>query len=205
MYCRTISHVGINKAAVVRDYLNRGSISAEAFIGSWQDFVSSGGLENGNYDLWLPLANEDGVRASMQANVPPLMVQASTKRDWGVNHGRHIPFVDDCILDRFPSGTNDSQLQCSEGPLPEAKGQQPDAALPFLSALAGLLVVAELFRLKLPKYPCVPNFASLDLRHGIQIQAWDRIAAPNCICRQIPAEIWWKRHGDTRYAGLSRT
>jgi hypothetical protein len=57
----------------------------------WDAFARRKGRRFFDYDVWLPLANEFGVRHALQHSVPPLMIHASTTANWGVNHGRHLP------------------------------------------------------------------------------------------------------------------
>jgi hypothetical protein len=155
----------------------------------------------GSFDVWLPLANERGVRWSMQQNLPPLLIHASTGVNGGVNFGRHIPGRGDCLAERFPAEPERAPLVCATTAVPTPEGAV-DAALPFASVFAGLLVVADLIRLQLPGYPHVPNLAVLDfggdLAHPLLI---DRQARPGCTCR-YQQDLVRRVRGDTRYAGL---
>lgn len=103
------------------------------------------------WDIILPLANEQGVRGLLQASYPPLMIQATTSPDWQTQLHRHRPGRDRCINCRLP----ESHLPppaCAVGSIgTQSIGGEhaPDAALPFLSAGAGLFIVADLLRLGL--------------------------------------------------------
>ena len=140
----------------------------------------------------------------MQNNVPPVMVHASTTANWGVNHGRHIPGTDDCLVDRFPGEAGAAELVCATGKT-LVEGEPIDAALPFCSLFAGLLITAELLRLQLPDYPQVPNFALLDWYGSLgTIQKWNRARRPGCICRLQDQDLhatfnkatkYWSRFG----------
>ena len=150
----------------------------------WNDYIKQQDRSTLPFDVWLPLANDFGVRLSMQSNVPPLMIHASTTANWGVNHGRHLPGTDDCLADRFPDEVSARDLACAAGET-IVQGERIDAALPFCSLFAGLLVTAELLRLQLPNYPQVPNFALFDWYATLDtIQKWDKAPRPSCICRQ---------------------
>ena len=131
------------------------------------------------------------------------MVHASTTANWGVNHGRHVPGLDDCLADRFPADVADS-LICSAGRF-ETSEVRVDAALPFASLFAGLLITADLARAQLPNYPQVPNFALFDWYGPLDnIQAWDRKSRKGCICRDQGQSIHEEFNGRTKYQTLSR-
>jgi hypothetical protein len=96
-------------------------------------------------DLVLVLANEHGVRAHTAALGEPILLQATTSPSWTAELHRHVPGVDDCPACRIPDQTV-SGFACSSGPA----GPDPDsgdAALPFLSAAAGLMLMVALQQL----------------------------------------------------------
>jgi hypothetical protein len=165
----------------------------------WDEFVAS--TDTALFDLWLPLANDRGVRWSMQHNVPPLMIHASTGVNGGVNFGRHIPGRGDCLVERFPDNRT-APLVCATTPVATPQGSV-DAALPFASVFAGLLVVADLARLLMPDYPQVPNLAVLDFGSDLAFPLLvERDARPGCQClahRELAQLI----RSTTRYAALS--
>lgn len=197
-----VHSVGMNKAEVVGADIRSARISVDIFPGWWSEFIEERGREKNGFDLWLPLANEFDVRWSMQNNFPPLMVHASTTRNWGVNHGRHIPGRDDCLADRFPGTAEPSALQCSEGEI-RLPTISVDAALPFLSAFAGVLIAAELARLSLPDYPQAQNFSLFDFFGNMQhVQTWDRTARAGCLCRSQRRELSEVLNGQTKYFNL---
>lgn len=93
-------------------------------------------------DLLLVLANERGVRASASALGEPILLHATTSSSWTAELHRHVPDVDDCPACRIPD-TVSPTFACSTGPAgPEA--DSGDAALPFLSAAAGLMLAVAL-------------------------------------------------------------
>ena len=95
------------------------------------------------YDLVLPLANDRDVRTLIAQRGEPLLLHATTSPNWTAELHRHRPDHDDCPTCRIPNTTS-LKLGCSTGPtMPEAP-DSPDAALPFLSAGAGLLLAAAL-------------------------------------------------------------
>jgi hypothetical protein len=99
-------------------------------------------------DLVLPLANEHEVRRLVAARGEPVVLHATTSRTWEAQLHRHIPDRDDCIVCRMPEAQAGPRFGCATVALPRADSQSSDGALPFLSATAGLLLVAGLFRLR---------------------------------------------------------
>lgn len=193
------SSFGLNKAEVVARYLSGSPITATPIPQWWDEYIKQQERAALYFDVWLPLANEHGVRWSMQNNIPPLMIHASTSANWGVNHGRHIPGRDDCLIDRFPSRIEADHLMCATGQVGSGESAV-DAALPFCSLFAGLLVVADLVRAQLSGYPQVPNFALLDFNSQLDvIQRWDRRPNAQCVCAGQHRRIHEKFNSSTKY------
>ncbi|MFA6132848.1 MAG: ThiF family adenylyltransferase [Phycisphaerae bacterium] len=97
-------------------------------------------------DLVLPLANERAVRSAIAMRGEPVILHATTSLTWEAQLHRHIAGKDDCIMCRMPSRYGAVKLACSTVPL-VGSGVPTDAALPFLSATAGFLVLNGLYRL----------------------------------------------------------
>ena len=105
-------------------------------------------------DLILPLANEQGVREAIGQRGLPVILHATTSRAWQAQLHQHIVGRDDCIGCRFPSAQ--PKFECSAGPVLNRSDNgrsDGDAALPFLSATAGLLLLVGLYRLTLSEDP----------------------------------------------------
>ncbi len=109
------------------------------------------------YDEWLPehqarhdvvlcLANERGVRPFVAGRGEPLLLHATTSANWTAELHRHLADRDDCPACRLPD-TRTATPMCATGPVEPTKPDSPDAALPFLSAAAGLLLAAALANL----------------------------------------------------------
>jgi len=96
-------------------------------------------------DIILPLANERGVRNMISQRGETLILHATTSHEWEAQLHRHIAGRDDCIMCRIPPSSKKVQLECSTVSLNGKTNN--DAALPFLSATAGLLLVSGLYRL----------------------------------------------------------
>jgi ThiF family protein len=105
------------------------------------------GAVDATYDVVLALANDRGVRSSLQGRQPTVLVHATTSRSWEAQLHRHVAGRDDCIDCRLPPGA--ARFTCAEGEFQAPEEDRVDAALPPLSATAGLLLAAELKRLEL--------------------------------------------------------
>ncbi len=95
------------------------------------------------HDLILPLANHRDVRTMVAQRGEPLLLHATTSPNWTAELHRHRPDRDDCPSCRIPDTTT-PEMGCSTGPAAPEEPDSPDAALPFLSAAAGLLLAAAL-------------------------------------------------------------
>jgi hypothetical protein len=100
------------------------------------------------FDLVLPLANERDVRHAIACRGEPVLLHATTSPHWEAQLHRHLPDRDDCLTCRMPRPGGTVRLGCSTVSLPGSGGASTDAALPFLSATAGLLLLAGLIRLE---------------------------------------------------------
>lgn len=116
-------------------------------------------------DLLLPLANGRNVRSTIALRGFPLVVHATTSTNWTAELHRHVAGRDDCLACRFPGTT--PKFECSTGPaLPGTKVisasdleedvTSDDAALPFLSATAGLTLAIALLQL-VPDQPFISD------------------------------------------------
>lgn len=126
-------------------------IGASHFFGWYADWVKQD--SNTRYDLVLPLANGPGVRHAIGQRGESILIHATTSPIWTAELHRHVPDEDDCIDCRLPERAS-VQFNCSVGriELREGTDRQPraigDAALPFLSGAAGLLVAVALMQLQ---------------------------------------------------------
>jgi len=98
------------------------------------------------HDLVLPLANEHGVRTAIAARGEPILLHATTSPQWTAELHRHIPDRDDCPACRIRDAVT-TRFQCSTGPADPTDRTSGDAALPFLSAAAGLMLLIALRQL----------------------------------------------------------
>jgi hypothetical protein len=192
---------GRYKVDALAEHFAGSSLTVRPIPAWWHEADLSPMLEG--YDVVLPLANEHGIRWELQNRVPPLMVHASTGRNWNVNFARHIPVRDDCLVDRFEGLHDKPVLRCAEGDIAAEGPTAIDAALPFLSFFAGLLVATDLVRLALPHYPHTPNFAHYSFRANRFMPQFDtRGPRTGCICKD-QHDLFWQLRGNTRHAWLS--
>lgn len=193
---------GRRKASVVAEALRASGSWADAFDRSWDEFVTTHSLTDYRGGVWVPVADEQNVRWSIQHNYPPLAVHASTSPNWTVSFGRHLPGLDDCLLCRFPVAASDeSSLGCSTANVHVQGVPATSAALPFVALLAGVLVVAELARLTVrPSASSQPNWAQLDLYPpGFALQTAAREPLASCECGSQVA-VSRRINGGTRFA-----
>jgi hypothetical protein len=117
------------------------------------------------------------------------MIHASTSANWGVNFGRHIPNIEDCLACRFPTREPLGELKCSTGAV-SVSAASIDAALPFLSFFAGMLIAAELARILSEPQTEKHNYASFDFASDLNsIQTWNMRPREGCVCemqRKMP-------------------
>jgi molybdopterin/thiamine biosynthesis adenylyltransferase len=114
-----------------------------SYYNEWYDDIVE---EASHADLILPLANERGIRNKISQKGDAILLHATTSRNWEAQLHRHIAGRDDCIVCRMPE--NSPNFICSTVELPNNNnGSSNDAALPFLSAAAGFLLLNGLYRL----------------------------------------------------------
>ena len=111
---------------------------------SW--YHESSELRNRRFDVVLALANDHEVRAALTHLNSAISFQATTGENWLSQLHRHILGRDGCIWCRTGK-LEKASFQCSDAPVESSDGTRSDAALPFLSAASGLLLVTALQRL----------------------------------------------------------
>lgn len=99
------------------------------------------------YDLVLGLANDRGVRGLLAARNQPILLHATTGRNYLSQMHRHVAGKDDCIACRIPKEPGPMPAPCATTEVESAPGERHDAALPFLSAAAGLMLATSVQRL----------------------------------------------------------
>lgn len=166
-------------------------------------------------DVVIPVANEYGVRSTIQHNRPPVMVHTTTGGS-RVYVRRHIPLVDPCLLCHFPPDEVGFTSECANAPAsaigssaPDATAEpdeHADAALPFVSVMAGALLAGELIKLNRDDYPVTPDFVELDMFSTFENSplAYDWPCAPECpFCVRQNEAFYRRKIEGTRFANLS--
>jgi hypothetical protein len=128
----------VNKAVAAAHLLGAAASPDEHWYGETKTVV------DGEYDVVLALANEHGVRNMLQQRQPPVLLHATTSPNWEAQFHRHIAGIDDCITCRLPG--NAPVTRCAEAQIDTTTST--DAALPFLSGTAGLMLLVGLLRLQ---------------------------------------------------------
>ena len=126
-----------------KQWLNQFQINAEIFPNYYNN------LSNTNCDMVCCFANEKDIWASLQNNYPPLTFHATTSKNWGVNIGRHIPLIDECIACTFKDIIKSEFISiCGGVELPQAntESETHTAILPFLAAAAAVICLAQIIK-----------------------------------------------------------
>lgn len=203
-----IGDVGLPKPEVVQRYLSRHGARAQSVAKWFDEAVADGSIFSARPDVVVPAANDRDVRHSIQHQLPPVQVYGATNRDWQAFLGRHVPLREDCLACRYPKPqtADDPPMACSVGSISTpafAASEHADAALPFLSAAAAVLAVAELAKVSLQEVPSNPNFACLDLRGPLDdFFCVQRDATLGCICAG-QTSAWHSLNAETRFARRS--
>ena len=152
------------------------------------------------YDLVLPLANERGVRVALQGRAQTILMHATTTPNWTAISHRHVAGHDDCIVCRLPL-ENEPAFGCSTAPV--GARDRMDASLPFLSGLAGLLLLGDLIRLQAGHLlDRRENFTSVTVKTPRPVVR-DLIWECRADCRaRMPAVTRIRRTRDLRFAHL---
>lgn len=152
------------------------------------------------YDLVLALANDGGVRGLLHARQPTVLLHATTSGHWQAQVHRHIAGRDDCIDCRIPP--EPGRMRCSTGEV-ETRDGRIDAALPFLSMTAGVLLAAQLARLQHGAVLDMPaNQVVLDLAEPVPWhEGFTRSCRADCRVR-LPADVRRGVDAHSRWASL---
>ncbi|HEY5053768.1 MAG TPA: ThiF family adenylyltransferase [Solirubrobacterales bacterium] len=125
-----------NKAEVAAKRLGESATASACWYGDNQ------GIVDASYDVVLALANERGAREALQDRGGGVLLHATTSANHQAQLHRHLLGIDDCIRCRLPGAV--AQTACGTASVTETTS---DAALPYLSGLAGLLLMPALARL----------------------------------------------------------
>jgi hypothetical protein len=108
------------------------------------------------YDVILALANERSFRHLVSTRRENVVLQATTSSNWSSQVHRHVLGRDGCVFCRT-GRLEPVSFGCSTGTVVRDDGTSEDAALPFLSAAAGLMLVTMLERLQRGQLIALPG------------------------------------------------
>lgn len=186
---------------------NKAAAAAELF-GAFPHPVWYDGFDHDAFkpDLILPLANERDVRHAVACRGEPVILHATTSRTWEAQLHRHLPGRDDCITCRMPDPKSQVQLSCATVSLKKEGQASTDAALPFLSATAGLLLLSGLYHLQLGQLATEEhNFWAVCFR---DVRRHSRLAVCSCpdgCTTTLPLQVRRRIHASRRWSHLDQT
>jgi len=195
-----------DKIQACSDALKPSRTSQIKFKGDYGDFIARKGFLTTAPDIILCLANERNVWATIQNNLPPIVLHATTTPNWGVNLGRHIPKREWCIMCRFSTEIDTSfQPVCGEVELKKTNSQKTvQGVLPFLSATAAVLVLAEMAKMAMKDYPVNDDFVEFSTRSpGTQFLTIQRVAEEGCVCNEQSLDLYQKEIVNSKFWRLS--
>ena len=161
----------------------------------------------GTPDIVIGAANERDVRSIIERSAPPLEIYGTTGANWEASVMRQIPLVDACSCCLFPPEVHEAPTICASAEItPPSSEETVDAALPFLSFAAGLMVAAEILKAGLPGYPFSSNRAALYTHQdaGLRFSLSTVARRANCVCANRRASVHRAMIQGTKYEGLSR-
>lgn len=136
------------------------------------------------------------------------MMVHTTTGEWKTHVRRHRPIADACLRCHFPVEAPRPQEGCARGDLPADatppdSDDEPDAALPFVSMLAGALLAGELVKLTLENYPYTPNSVEVGMKSPFSFPAnWPQ--RDDCgFCQHVDEGLYRSIIQETKFAALS--
>lgn len=154
-------------------------------------------------DILLATANELNVRSIIENNFPPLQIYGTTGENWQASMIRHIPLVDPCSCCVFPERTY-AKTACATSKAEVVRGEQVDAALPFLSFAAGAIAASEILKTNLPNYPFTKNRIFLYTQSGARLSQNKLVSREDCMCESRSKTVHWQMIDGGKYTYLSR-
>ena len=126
-------------------------------------------------------------------------VACDNKPTWTAIAHRHVAGRDDCIVCRLPE--EEDPLTCSTAAVRGA--QRMDASLPFLSGVAGLILLPDMIALERGRLlDRETNFASLDLKTPIPFVRQLRWRCREGCRVRMPADSRLRRTAGSRFLHL---
>ena len=165
-------------------------------------------------DIVLPEVDDDRAREDIQYSRPPVMVETTTNGT-AVNVRRQIPIEEACLLCHFPPDETLYSPACAtaevdvQGAADEAEtgDDAGDAALPFVSCLAGVLLAGELVKTQYDDYPSVESFVEVETFTNFEVPMprYEKQREDDCpFCSYRDDEQYTGFIEDTRFFSLSQ-
>lgn len=162
--------------------------------------------QSGTPDILVAAANERNVRYHIETAYPPIQIYATTGNNWQTTLITHIPGDQTCSLCLFPPEPTYAPMACATdtvAPTPAQPHEQVDAALPFLSFIAGLMTAAEILKLTLPEYSVARNKTSLYLRDRPILLQTPIVHRQGCMCETRSRSVHSAMTEGSLFAGRS--
>ncbi len=200
-----------NKAVVLADRLNNGkNKTARSHAMKYSLFSKQNKRTSGQFDVVLPLADIlnaenqiENARLQLQQGIYPFMIHGTTTPDWGINLHRHVPYMDDCIMCRFPSSRFNAKFSCGETIVVQDNNQQDHLALPFQPLAAATLVVVELIRMALGLPLSDFNKVYIDTKGSLEmISRSKELQKKDCGYHDTPVKIYSMLNDKSKYISL---
>jgi molybdopterin/thiamine biosynthesis adenylyltransferase len=156
----------------------------------------------GQTDLVIAAANEQKVRYYIEAGYSPIQLYGTTGRNWQAAMIRHQPFGKACSLCLFPADQEPAPTACATAPdtgTTSDTEDKTDAALPFLSFVAGLMTAAETLKLGLPGYPFCADRVILNTRPAPLLVPAPLVHRNSCFCETRNSSLHKLMLAGTRY------
>lgn len=191
----TVEDVDRPKIEVATEYLSHHQINIASYQCKYDNYVKEKGA--GNFDVVLPLVDNNEARHQVQMNMPLLTLYGTTG-GWAFTIGWHKALEYDCLICRYPTAKS-LEEPCGIATVPERteKGsiEEHAAAVSFVSALAGVLTAGELIKRNIDGYPFTKNFFQADMfASPIHARHLQRNRSSECICgKSWFRETWRKR------------
>lgn len=177
-----------------------GKTNVKSFESDYASFLTDHGTVA---DVVLCLANENSVWSSIQNNYPPIVLHATTNKNWGTNFGRHIPLKEWCIMCRFEDEIEENFVPvCSEVELvPKDSKKEVLGILPFLATSSAVIMLAELGKLGSAGYPFNDNFVEFSTRIPLGNFVIYQVKPKPCyVCKGQSQELYRKLLATRRFA-----
>jgi molybdopterin/thiamine biosynthesis adenylyltransferase len=152
-------------------------------------------------DVLISAANEHNVRYHIESGFPSLQIYATTGKNWQANLIRHSPNHGACSCCLFPPDQTQAITKCATMSLDSRKpdDDENDAALPFLSYAAGLMVAAEICKLELVGHPFSLERVTLNTLQQPNLVQSKINPRPGCVCSQRNETVNEKMNRGARY------